>query len=267
MLEAYKESRQKRLAVKHRRYNLKTAILYCFIDTAAYNARLYSFSGNNLDSLNSRKHTTYILAIYYETTAEQRRFSLSCLSAYFSTLEEAYKESRQKRLVEPRNYILKTSILQYILDKAANTLHYLGDISLDSLNFRKLTIYVRIYVFVHMRLGLVEAHKESRKKRLVVKVIRNYILKTATLQYIIVTAANTTRLYSLVGIILDSLSSPERNLTGERCCFLAELEAETYKESRQKRLAVKTSILQYLIDTTAARLHASGRTINGKSYH
>ena len=60
-LEAYKESRQKRLAVKHREYKFKTAILHCFsIDTAANNARIYYFNSINLDSLNSRKHTTYV---------------------------------------------------------------------------------------------------------------------------------------------------------------------------------------------------------------
>ena len=43
LVEAKKESRQKRLVVKHRKYNLKTAILHCFsIDTAANNTRLYS---------------------------------------------------------------------------------------------------------------------------------------------------------------------------------------------------------------------------------
>ena len=42
LVEAYKESRQKRLIVKHRKYNFKTTILHCFsIDTAANNVRIY----------------------------------------------------------------------------------------------------------------------------------------------------------------------------------------------------------------------------------
>ena len=55
-VKAYKESRQKRLALKHRKYKLKTAILQYFIDTAAN--RLHFIGGINLDSLRSRKHTT-----------------------------------------------------------------------------------------------------------------------------------------------------------------------------------------------------------------
>ena len=56
LVEALKESRQKRLDVKHRKYNLKTAILQYYIDRTAN--RLISLGGTNLDSLSSRKHTT-----------------------------------------------------------------------------------------------------------------------------------------------------------------------------------------------------------------
>ena len=73
-LEAYKESRQKRLVLIHRKYNLKTAILQNFIDRAAN--RLLSLGGTNFDSLTSRMHTTT-----------------------YVWLVEACKESRQKRLV------------------------------------------------------------------------------------------------------------------------------------------------------------------------
>ena len=60
LVEAYKESRQKRLVVKHGKYYLKTTILQYFIDTAAYTAGLYSIGGINLDSLKSRKLTSCV---------------------------------------------------------------------------------------------------------------------------------------------------------------------------------------------------------------
>ena len=58
----------------------------------------------------------------------------------------SYKESRQKRLVEHRKYILKTSILQYVLDRAANRLHSLGGINLNSLSSRKHTTTIEIEI-------------------------------------------------------------------------------------------------------------------------
>ena len=54
------------------------------------------------------------------------------------------------------------------------------------------------------------------------------------------------------------LDNPTRN---------EQIGTRTYLSHIFIRLAVKTAILQYFIDTTAVRLHASGRTINGKSYH
>ena len=68
------------------------------------------------------------------------------MSRYILTLTlllvEAYKESRQKILVAHKKYNLKTAILQYFIDTAANMLHYLGDINLDPLNSRRHTTYV-----------------------------------------------------------------------------------------------------------------------------
>ena len=122
--------------VEHRKYNLKTAILQYFIDKAAN--RLLSPGGTNLDSLSSRKHTTYVLArlkrnspsvyicpdAFYlarldrNLTAERRCFGRSDLArlernylqkAKMTQIDlslEAYKESRQKRLVEHREYNL-----------------------------------------------------------------------------------------------------------------------------------------------------------------
>ena len=57
-----KESRQKRLVVKHRKYNLNIAILQYFIDTATTITRLSYFGGINLDFLNSRNPTMYVPA-------------------------------------------------------------------------------------------------------------------------------------------------------------------------------------------------------------
>ena len=53
---SFKDSRQKRLVLIHRKYNLKTAIQQYYIDRTAN--RLISLGGTNLDSLSSREHTT-----------------------------------------------------------------------------------------------------------------------------------------------------------------------------------------------------------------
>ena len=68
---------------------------------------------------------------------ERRRLSLPRPRTYFSTLVEAYKEFRQKRLVEHRLYILKTTIQQ---NSIANRLRSLGGI--NSLSSKKPTMYV-----------------------------------------------------------------------------------------------------------------------------
>ena len=89
-------------------------------------------------------------------------------------LGEAYRESRQKRLVEHRKYNCKNAILQYFIDRSANRLHSLGGINLDrehqagginldSLNSRKPTTYVQ-YLFVRTT-NLVRKDDRSFKRR------------------------------------------------------------------------------------------------------
>ena len=56
LVEANKESRQKRLVLKQEVFFK----LQYFIDTAANTAMLHSLGGINLDSLNSRSHPTYV---------------------------------------------------------------------------------------------------------------------------------------------------------------------------------------------------------------
>ena len=150
-LEAYKESRQKRrLVVKHRRYkNLKTPILQCFIGTASNTIRLHSLGGLNLESLSS----TYIPSNLAGPERNPTQTDDRCFgriirgradTLFLTLLLEAYKESRQKRLVEHRKYNLKTEILQYFIDTAAtiNRLYSFDGINLDSLNSRNHTMYV-----------------------------------------------------------------------------------------------------------------------------
>ena len=60
LAECYKESRQKRLVVKHGKYNSKTALMQYFIDTAANLTRICSLGVSLVDSLNSRKHNRYV---------------------------------------------------------------------------------------------------------------------------------------------------------------------------------------------------------------
>ena len=63
----------------------------------------------------------------------------------FTLSLEAHKESRQKRLVEHREYNLKTAILQYFIDTGATNitrLHSHVVIGLDSLDFKK---HVRMF--------------------------------------------------------------------------------------------------------------------------
>ena len=111
--------------------------------------------------------------------------------------EGSSKESRQKRLVvkEKRKYNFKTATLHCFIDTAANNpgLYSFGGINLNSSNSK--TTYVHTYVRTYVRLNLakpwtasemdirtyedrisiiVEACKESRQKRLVVKVKRKY---------------------------------------------------------------------------------------------
>ena len=101
-LEAYKESRQKRLVVKHRKNNLKTAILQYFLDTAANTTILHYFGNVSLDSPSSKKHTMYIYVNVFPFTS-----SLPC-----PTLALVSKESRQKSWGDKNDmYKIKNAIL------------------------------------------------------------------------------------------------------------------------------------------------------------
>ena len=112
---AYKESRQKRLVVKHRKYNLKIVLLQYFIDTTANSIKSHFPGGINLDSLSSRKHTTYVPS----------------------------NLARSKRLiVKHRKYNLNTAILHCFIAAYNARLYSFGGVNLDSLNSRKHTTYV-----------------------------------------------------------------------------------------------------------------------------
>ena len=56
LVEVYKESRQRRLVEKHRKYVFRNAILQYFIDTAANTTMLHSHGDINLNSL----YSTYV---------------------------------------------------------------------------------------------------------------------------------------------------------------------------------------------------------------
>ena len=257
-LETYKESRQKRLAVKHREYKFKTAILHCFsIDTAANNARIYYFNSINLDSLNSRKHTTYVRLKRNRpsrrirvTAVRRRKFPSGLLCLYDGFLSNKPRSTTKLdnltsyEQIQTRTYAYLSCLNRSSRRVFART--YLFVRTLDNLTSNKqIRIYLQAKLLVRRKkftsglvtsnprltfkleriwiilsllwltylyvchvllltLSLVEAYKESRQKRLVEH--RKYNFKTAILQYFTDTEENTTRLHSL-GVSLDSLIS------------------------------------------------------------
>ena len=85
-LEAYKESRLKRLVIKHEKHNFETVMLQYLIDMAASTTRLYS--------------PNKLILILYEGLKPVKPFFSTCRYILFLTLSraEVYKKSRQKRL-------------------------------------------------------------------------------------------------------------------------------------------------------------------------
>ena len=164
LVGACKDSRQNRLAIKgqtnllRRRKLFTSSLLYLTYSNGCVtsNSRLkfqFRLSPARLErNLKTRLNlpcTTYIY-VYpftsYFPVKPVKPFTSTCRHILYLTLSlEAYKESRQKRLVEHREYNLKTAILQYFIDTGATNitrLHSLVGIDLDSLNFKK---HVRTY--------------------------------------------------------------------------------------------------------------------------
>ena len=192
------------MAVKHRKYNYKTAILHCFsIDTAANYARIYYFDSINLDSLNSRKHTTYVLpypSMYFPVVFSDyfkpvKPFTSTCRHILILNLSlvDAYKESKQKRELEAENKSQECRVFYVFI--GSFQLKRLGQTNLlvrrKTLKKRKHNLKSRskmrstnAYICprkIGVTLLLIEACKESRQKRLVVKVKDwKYNLKTVT---------------------------------------------------------------------------------------
>ena len=175
LLEAYKESRQKRLHVKHRKCKtctkgpltskprltikldnlaseqIRTYLLCptygrttCFLRRLCFGSYLSVHSRppskiGSLDKLLTAKRLRLTMerlihglgtldklrqSCFWPSQQRSKRLSIStCRYILLSTLSlEAHKESRQKRLVEHREYNSKTAILQYFIDRAANRL-------------------------------------------------------------------------------------------------------------------------------------------------
>ena len=249
-IAGFKEFRQKRW-VSHRKSNFKIAMLQYFIDTAANTTGLFSL-GINLDSLNSKKHNTYIPSNLSLARQARLKRNLTSPCTYFPDVfrlarpgrnliaEGDFKESRQKSLViKYGKHNLKTEMLKFFIDMAASTtrLYIINKfllnlyIRLESLSSRTHTTYV-----------------QSRSNRRCMRSNPARPERDLTAE---------RRLY--FGLSPNLVRPEERNLTAERRrhCFkrstnLARLEhillltlslVGTYKESRQKRLVVKTAII------------------------